>query len=400
MVDKDLFLHDLAVVAILKNEGHYLKEWLDYHLLAGVDHFYLYDNDSPDNQAEVAKPYVEAGLVDYFPFPGQLKQMPAYSEAVKRFRFQCRYMAFLDGDEFIYPKLTGGGGIVEVVDAVLSHDPKAAGLAINWHVFGSNRQEKADYSRGVLERFTRRAPNDYCFQMKGKPIGGNPHVKSIVNPCRIEGVHNPHYASYFAGEYAVNANGDIVESFFNTPVIDDKIIINHYFTKSREEFELKAQRGKADGFGTYNTKNFIHTCNEVFDDGILKYRDECAKVYQPPDKSHAVKRLLNALERNLSPTLQKDTPLEFYAGKFETFLTCYYVASYLKGKLADETQAERFEEISCKALVKALATSPSIADKQIFMREFSILANVPYPIFKDIRRTGERVVKELRAMKG
>lgn len=33
MVDKNLFLHDLAVVAILKNEGHYLKEWLDYHLI-------------------------------------------------------------------------------------------------------------------------------------------------------------------------------------------------------------------------------------------------------------------------------------------------------------------------------------------------------------------------------
>lgn len=114
MVDKDLFLYDLAVVAILKNEGPYLKEWLDYHLLAGVDHFYLYDNDSPDNQAEVAKPYVEAGLVDYIPFPGLAMQIPAYKDAVKRFKFQSRYMAFIDGDEFVYPKLTkvnGGGGI-------------------------------------------------------------------------------------------------------------------------------------------------------------------------------------------------------------------------------------------------------------------------------------------------
>ena len=69
MVDKNLFLYDLAVTAILKDEGHYLKEWLDYHLLAGVDHFYLYNNDSTDNQAEVAAPYVKAGLVDYFFLP-------------------------------------------------------------------------------------------------------------------------------------------------------------------------------------------------------------------------------------------------------------------------------------------------------------------------------------------
>ena len=109
MVDKNLFLHDLSVVSILKNEGHYLKEWLDYHIVAGVEHFYLYDNESPDNQAEVAKPYVAAGLVDYIPAPGKFMQCAAYNDAVKRFKFQSRYMAFIDGDEFIYPKASGGG---------------------------------------------------------------------------------------------------------------------------------------------------------------------------------------------------------------------------------------------------------------------------------------------------
>ena len=108
-VDKNLFLHDLAIVAIMKNEGHYLKEWLDYHLLAGVDHFYIYDNESPDNQAEVAKPYVAAGLVDYIPLPGKIMQYVAYNDAVKRFKFHSRYMAFIDGDEFIYPKVEWGG---------------------------------------------------------------------------------------------------------------------------------------------------------------------------------------------------------------------------------------------------------------------------------------------------
>ena len=112
MVDKDLFLYGLAVVAIMKNEGAYLKEWLDYHLAAGVDHFYLYDNESPDNQSEVAKPYIEAGLVTYTPFPGKNMQYPAYNDAVKRFKFQSRYMAFIDGDEFIYPKMNIGGGVL------------------------------------------------------------------------------------------------------------------------------------------------------------------------------------------------------------------------------------------------------------------------------------------------
>ncbi len=109
-VDKNLFLHDLSIVAIMKCEGPYIKEWLDYHLLAGVDHFYIYDNESPDNQAEVAKPYVAAGRVDYFSAPGKAMQMLVYNEALKKFKFQSRYMSFIDADEFIYPKSRGGGG--------------------------------------------------------------------------------------------------------------------------------------------------------------------------------------------------------------------------------------------------------------------------------------------------
>ena len=62
MTDKNLFLYDLAVVAIFKDEGKYLKEWLDYHLLAGVEHFYLYNNDSSDDYQEVLAPYVKANL--------------------------------------------------------------------------------------------------------------------------------------------------------------------------------------------------------------------------------------------------------------------------------------------------------------------------------------------------
>ena len=53
MVEKNLFLHELAIVAIVKDEAHYLKEWLDYHLAAGVDHFFIYDNDSKDDTREV-----------------------------------------------------------------------------------------------------------------------------------------------------------------------------------------------------------------------------------------------------------------------------------------------------------------------------------------------------------
>ena len=228
-VDKNLFLHDLAVVAILKSEGPYLREWLDYHLMAGVEHFYLYDNESPDNQAEVVKPYVAADIVDYIPLPGKVMQNVAYNDAVNKFKFQARHIAFIDGDEFIFPKVDVGGGygIVEVVDEILSGKPNAAGVAVNWQIFGSNGHEAADYSKGVLERFTQRALSDWA------PDGlGNAHVKTISNPRKVNFIGNPHHQMYFEGLYSVNERGGIVQGPFNQPVAADKIVINHYHTKS------------------------------------------------------------------------------------------------------------------------------------------------------------------------
>ena len=110
MADKNLFLYDLAVVAIFKDEGRYLKEWLDYHLLAGVDHFYLYNNYSSDDYKEILAPYVEKNLVTLTEWPGKFMMYPAYEDAIEKFRFDCRYMAFIDLDEFIFPKKQSGGG--------------------------------------------------------------------------------------------------------------------------------------------------------------------------------------------------------------------------------------------------------------------------------------------------
>ena len=64
-VDNNLFLYDLAIFAVMKNEAPYVKEWLDYHLAAGVEHFYIFDNESSDNLKEILQPYIDAGIVTY-----------------------------------------------------------------------------------------------------------------------------------------------------------------------------------------------------------------------------------------------------------------------------------------------------------------------------------------------
>ena len=57
------FKYKASLCLIFKDEAPYLKEWLEYHLLIGIDHFYLYNNNSSDNYLEVLGPYIEDGTV-------------------------------------------------------------------------------------------------------------------------------------------------------------------------------------------------------------------------------------------------------------------------------------------------------------------------------------------------
>ena len=296
------------------------------------------------------------------------------------------------------PEVVWGGGI-ETVDEILSKDPNAAGLAINWQIFGSNEQEKADYSRGVLERFTKRAPKNFGEpKNKNEAYGGNTYVKHVSNPRRINFVGNAHYANYFEGCYAVDENSAHAKiNGHNSPVVAEKMVINHYHTKSREEYSTKRSRGYiADLSPTHYTREQFesHDRNEEFDDGILKYRDERAKNYQPPDNSHVNERLLTALMKNLLPTLKPTTSQDFYRGKMETFLTCRAVCDYLKAKLIDDAPAKFFEEASLVAALKSVA-GMSLAEARLLIRELPNLLSLPYPVVKDLRGVCLQIIPQL-----
>lgn len=256
-----VFEHEMAIVAILKNEGDYIREWLDYHIAAGVTKFYLYDNDSEDSLRDILQPYIDTEIVDYTYFPGECMQLIAYNDALERHRFDCRYMAFIDADEFICPY---EGDIVEVIHSIMKEVPSAGAVVINWRMYGSSGQEKKDLSHGVLERFRLRAKDDF------EP---NIHIKTVADPRRVALIDNPHFAIYLKGFHAIDEHGNpVVLSPFNKRNTVDRIRINHYFTKSREEWLEKRNRGRADAKGKRSLDEFeIYDNNDIYDDVVLKY---------------------------------------------------------------------------------------------------------------------------------
>ena len=388
MVDKNLFLYDLAVVAIFKDEGRYLKEWLDYHLLAGVEHFYLYNNDSSDDYKEVLAPYVEKKLVTLIDFPGKAMQLIAYNDAIEKYRFECRYMAFIDIDEFIFPKTNQN--ISEVVDEILSGKENAASLVINWQIFGSNGLEKADYSRGVLERFTRRSHRDTTFLDGEGKRSGNTHVKTVANPRFIQYVLSPHAAFYFVEKFSVNSNGEPVYDFYNDPVLDDKIIVNHYCVKSREEFKIKYARGRAATGGKWPLEYFkSNDCNDFFDDSILKYRAARAENFSFESDNDRISRVVNSLIKMLTQ------PLPAENAKLETFLTCRAVAEKFQIKIGDHSA----EEVALALIYRTLVESVTFAEAQMLLKALPKILTRPFPVCKEIKTfTQEKLIPRLCEM--
>lgn len=62
--------------------------------LIGIEHFYLYNNNSTDNYEEVLKPYIDKGLVTLIDWPQEHSQRQAYHNAWESFKQECNWICF------------------------------------------------------------------------------------------------------------------------------------------------------------------------------------------------------------------------------------------------------------------------------------------------------------------
>ncbi|MCM1530955.1 MAG: glycosyltransferase family 92 protein [Bacteroides sp.] len=219
----------LAVCAIAKNEGPYFKEWIEWHRRMGVEKFYIYDNESTDCTREVLEPYIASGLVEYRYFPGHRMQLAAYDDCLEKYRFEMRWLAIIDLDEFIVPVKD------KTIPEFLSRFENASVVELNWLVYGSGGA-KTKAEGCVMERFKRHSLPEHIL---------NRHVKSIVNPKRVFSVIGCHEVARISG-YAYDSHGNpIKRNFRDRAPQQDVIRINHYAVKSYEEFLGKRARGRA-----------------------------------------------------------------------------------------------------------------------------------------------------------
>lgn len=95
--------HYLALCAVAKDETPFLREWVEYHALIGVERFIIYDHESAVPVAETLADHVATGLVTVVNLQGFAIQLPAYNHCLQQFGGGlCQWIGFIDLDEFVW----------------------------------------------------------------------------------------------------------------------------------------------------------------------------------------------------------------------------------------------------------------------------------------------------------
>ena len=263
---------NLANCTLVKNEAPYLNEWLEFTSLQGCTKHYLYDNCSTDDTLAVLQPYIESGFVEMIDGPdgpGSHYDQPEIFKVFQKCldqRSQAEWMVedswltFMDVDEFLWsPRFP------RAVDALESLPPAWGAVGVNWLMFnGSGQQTRL--SGLVLERFTWRPEDQY-------PV--NHHIKSAIRMNqRVELGRDPHYFHVERGTYS--EKGELLTGPLTDSVSVDLLRINHYYTKSREECDLRAAKGRTDIAGAFilDRWNGVSQTADVVDTGIQRFLPE------------------------------------------------------------------------------------------------------------------------------
>jgi hypothetical protein len=228
--------------------------------LIGVEHFYIYDNESSVPIKERLNNFKDiCTIIDY---PGKIKQLSAYNDCLKKYGKDSKWMIFIDGDEYILPKKHNN-----LKDFLQEYDDYYA-VGINWVMFGSSFHDKKQ--NGFLI-------DKYRYRNKNQ----NQHIKSIVKPeYTIEFDSNPHCAKITDETKYVDPTKKRISGPFNNNNTIDIIQINHYYEKSVEEQMEKQKRGHPDSIEMHYKPAYHKENNDVKDDLLPdKYLDMVKQKY-------------------------------------------------------------------------------------------------------------------------
>ena len=152
-------------------------------------------------------------------------------------------------------------------------------------------------------------------------------IKTIVNPRRVRCFTNPHYAKYFTGCGCIDERKFSVPQGQNPKGTVNRIQINHYYLKSREEFFKKRQRGRADFPKDYSIEQFEAQDRNVIEDtgarDLFPQLKQISEIKFNRSRNDGNQRAMQNLNLMLASALQNNSADENFDGQTEKFLACF-----------------------------------------------------------------------------
>jgi len=252
----------VCIITCLKQEELYIKEWLDWHIKCGINHFYLCDNNDSNyipKLQDVIQDYINKDIVTIFNYNDIWPiQSQCYTDIYDKIGNEYDWVLVIDIDEFIcLPKYNNE--IKKYLDIVPEY---VKCIGINWRCYGDNELIKYD-DRPVQERFKNPRKVNGQSRIVKSIIRGKQYFdydrKIFHQHCAVHknytDIKENFYDVLFNKIYAVtnnnlaepernNINSEYFDKLYNT------FYIKHYITKTIEEYVQKINRGT----GTKHTK--------------------------------------------------------------------------------------------------------------------------------------------------
>lgn len=228
--------YDISICAIFKNEAPFMREWIEFHNMIGVDHFYLYNNFSDDNYAEVLKPYIESGLVTFIDFPVEQGQVKAYTHFYDTYRKETQWVSFLDLDEYFCPR-----SCYSLREWIKDYE-KYPVIQIYWKMFGTSGNMVHDNNKLLIEQY--HISWNHLYHC-GKCLVNTDYDISCFNASIHHGtvVYYPIMGVKISiRPINIFRRSSIGEGVFRTAFVNENkasIQINHYWSKSWDVYDSK-----------------------------------------------------------------------------------------------------------------------------------------------------------------
>ena len=255
----------LGIVTIQKNRAQWIAEWVAFHYLVGFRKFYIYLHDCTDESIKVvlnlSRTYnIQAATVPTDTFRPQLV---AYQHAYDKYSHEVDWMAFIDGDEFLFPTRC-----MDIRDALdFYRYKKISAIGAYWKTFGSSGHVNEPVGL-ITENYRMCTGNDFPE---------NSHIKSIVRGGQsINANVNAHIFSLPWGTFDELLRPVDKGWMKEYEPSYDSFRINHYVCQSLNYFKnVKKFSGAADAGRNLVRPDeaFVRATNAsiYFDDSLEKY---------------------------------------------------------------------------------------------------------------------------------